>query len=127
MKTEFFFVYGTLKEDGRFAKDFDRYRVTSKKATVSNMDLYKINWFPGILPGNGTVIGELHEYKDPETVVALMDRIEGYDGSKQSLFKREHRTVITESGKKVKATMYLFNHKVKKTQLIKSGIWTNKI
>lgn len=134
MKTEFFFVYGTLKKDGRFAKDFDKYRINSEKATISNMNLYKINWFPGMLPGNGTVIGELHEYKDPKTVVALMNRIEGCDGSKQGLFKREHRIVVTESGKKVKAIMYLFNHKVKqfgdayniKTQPIKSGIWINK-
>lgn len=127
MKTDYFFVYGTLKKNGLYAKYFDDYRISSEKATVNNMDLYKIGWFPGVVPGTGTVVGELHEYKEPDTVTKLMNRIEGCTGTKQELFRREHRIITTISGKKIKANIYIFNQGIKKAKLIKDGIWINKI
>lgn len=126
MKTDFFFVYGTLKKDGIYAEQFDKYRISLERATINNMDLYKIGWFPGMIPGNGNVIGELHEYKEPSIVTTLMNRIEGCDGSKQALFRREYRTIITESSKEIEANVYLFNLGVKKAELIEDGIWINK-
>lgn len=125
MKTDFFFVYGTLKIGGVYAKHFDKFRVSSKSATINNMNLYKIGYFPGVIPGNGVVVGELHEYKNPEIVTTYMDQIEGYDGSKQSLFRREYRTVVTKSGKKVKANVYIYNYKASCTKQINNGIWVN--
>lgn len=126
METDFFFVYGTLKKDGLYAKQFDQYRINSEDATIDNMELYKIGWFPGMVPGNKTVTGELHEYKDPNIVTALMNKIESCDGSKQALFRCEHRTVTTKLGKKIKAAVYIFNHNINYMKLIKNGIWINK-
>ena len=134
MKTDFFFVYGTLKEGGVFSKRFDKLRVNSEKATINNMTLYKIGWFPGIIPGNDTVIGELHEYKEPDIVMQNMDRIEGYinhveQNSAQNLFIRERKIVITKSGKKVKSIVYIFNYEtngMNHIKPIKSGIWVNR-
>lgn len=124
MKTEFFFVYGTLKTGGVFAEKFNTYRLNSEKATLNDMTLYNLGWFPGILPGRGIVVGELHEYKNPDTVMAHMDQIEGYNGEKDSLFNREYRIVITESGKEVKAIMYVYNNKpAPEMKVIKNGVW----
>lgn len=126
METEFFFVYGTLKKGGVFAEHFNGYRVSSEKATINNMNLYSIGWFPGILPGNGTVIGELHEYKEPKTVTTLMDQIEGYNKAnpKQSLFIRKYVTVVTKTDKEIKAVVYIYNNpKHVDLKQIHSGIW----
>ena len=127
MTTDFFFVYGTLKKGGHFAKYFDNYRLSSEKATLYDMTLYNLGWFPGILPGKGFVIGELHKYKDPDIVLAHMDRIEGYNDTEGDLFKRKCRTIITESGKKVKAIVYVYNDKPsQQITLIESGVWDLK-
>lgn len=123
MKTKFFFVYGTLKVGGVFAEHFDIYRLSAEKATLNNMDLYNIGWFPGILPGKGTVVGELHEYREPDIVLEHMDQIEGYNRDKDDLFIRKSRSVVTETGKNVEATVYIFNGTNVPTDLIKSGVW----
>lgn len=127
MTTDFFFVYGTLKEGGHFAKEFDKFRVSSEKATLYDMSLYNLGWFPGILSGKGSVIGELHKYKEPDIVLAHMDRIEGYNDTEGDLFKRKYKTVITESGKEVKAIVYVYNNKPsQQATLIKNGVWDLK-
>ena len=125
MKTKLFFVYGTLKRGGTLASGFDSSRISSEKATIHNMNLYQLGWFPGIVPGDGQVIGELHEYKDPDEVVQAMDMMEGYDGTENSLFTRELAEVITSTGKKIEAIVYVFNKGKKEVfgNLIKSGIW----
>lgn len=141
METDFFFVYGTLKVGGYYANDFDKLRISSEKAIINNMNLYKISYYPGILPGIGTVTGELHEYKNPEIVIQLMDRIEGYKPKLKpelSLFKRKRMVVITEAGKEVEANLYIYNYKITRKEvksykyqiegatLIKNGIWNIK-
>lgn len=123
MKLKAFFVYGTLKIGGVFAKHFDEYRLSSEKATLKDMDLYKVGWFPGILPGKGSVIGELHKYKEPDAVLKHMDRIEGYNGNENDLFKREHKTVITASGKEVEAIVYVYNNDPASMKMIENGVW----
>ena len=124
MKSKAFFVYGTLKIGGVFAKHFDEHRLSSEKATLKGMDLYEVGWFPGILPGKGPVIGELHNYKNPDTVLKHMDQIEGYNDNENDLFKRECKTVITASGKEVEAIVYVYNNNVPSSlEIIENGIW----
>jgi len=126
MKTDFFFVYGTLKIGGCYADRFDKFRVSSEKAILNNMNLYKIGGFPGMTPGNGTVIGELHEYTEPGIVMQQMDYIEGYAETQYDLFIRKRKVVIIKSGKEVEAIVYIFNREITGVKLIKNGIWINK-
>jgi gamma-glutamylcyclotransferase (GGCT)/AIG2-like uncharacterized protein YtfP len=128
-KTDFFFVYGTLKVGGHFAEHFDEYRVSSVKANLLGHDLFNLGWFPGIVPGPGKVIGELHEYRYPDIVTKAMDRIEGYTGDpKNSLFVRKLVTVtINETGEKVTCHAYEFNSKPSSNaEKVESGIWALK-
>ena len=57
--------------------------------------------------------------------MALMDRIEGYNGTKGSLFIRKKVQVETDT--KEKATVYVFNEKtygmVDTSNVIKAGVW----
>ena len=126
MITDFFFVYGTLKKGGCFAKEFDKFRVNSEEASINNMNLYKIGWFPGIVPGDGSVKGELHEYKEVDKVRQIMNHIEGCTGSKSDLFRCERHNVITSSGKEIKADVYIFNQSIKHAKPIKNEVWLNK-
>ncbi len=124
-KTDLFFVYGTLKLGGRFAKQFDGLRVSSVKAEVEGYDLFDLGSYPGIKPGLGKVIGELHEYQDPEKVTKIMDSIEGYHPElRDGMYLRRRVSVKTETGKTVEANIYVYNFKVtSQAEKIKSGIW----
>jgi gamma-glutamylcyclotransferase (GGCT)/AIG2-like uncharacterized protein YtfP len=125
MDTESFFVYGTLKVGGRFAQQFDDVRVSSVKAEVEGFDLWHLGSFPGIKPGAGKVIGELHEYKDPEKVTRRMDSIEGYmPDIKDGMYLRKRVSVKTEDGGIKEANIYVFNLKVPpRAKKLDSGIW----
>jgi gamma-glutamylcyclotransferase (GGCT)/AIG2-like uncharacterized protein YtfP len=125
MKTDSFFVYGTLKVGGHFAKQFDRFRVNSVKAEVVGYDLFNLGSFPGIKPGAGKVIGELHEYREPEKVTKAMDSIEGYVPEvKDGMYIRKRVSVKTETGEIKEANIYIFNLKVpERAKKLESGIW----
>ena len=123
-KIKYFFVYGTLKIGGRFAKGFDELRKSSTAATVSGFDLHNLGAFPGVVHGTGQLHGEVHEYSEHEKVLASMDRIEGYDGTLNSLFVREVIDVVVDD-KTVQAYIYVFNssHRLPKSTLVETGRW----
>lgn len=104
-KTVEVFVYGTLKQGGRLSNPTLKDRLVDvKKATLKGATLYDLGSFPGISlrkdeDKDREVIGELHTYKDPKTVVDMMDRIEGVGSTEDnSLFVRQEAIVQTEDG-----------------------------
>lgn len=120
-----FFVYGTLKVGGRFAKGFDNSRLKSTTAVLSGFNLYDLGWFPGIKEGDGEVHGELHEYDNVGAVTKELDRIEGFSENDKtgSLFVRKRLPVKTDKGI-VEANVYVFNRALgKDDKLVQSGIW----
>lgn len=125
MKTDRFFVYGTLKVGGRFAERFDPLRVSSVKAEVEGYDLFDLGSYPGIKPGSGKVIGELHEYQEPERVTKAMDSIEGYHPDlKDGMYLRRRVPVKTEDGEIVEANIYVYNFRTTdRAKKIESGVW----
>lgn len=110
-----FFVYGTLKVGGAFAGVFDEFRINSKKAVLEGYDLYNLGWFPGIIEGNGKVMGEIHEYKseDIDWIRRQFDRIEGYSEivPESSMYLRKELNIKTENGDIEEAYVYVFNKK----------------
>lgn len=126
---KYFFVYGTLKVDGRLARPFDKARVSSIHAVLEGFDLFDLGWFPGIKTGKGVVYGELHEYVDTLTARTAFDKIECFnpDTPTSSLYVRETVTALTEDNKRVNAYVYIFNQDVDKfdARKIESGIWDN--
>lgn len=126
-----FFVYGTLKEGGFFAQNFDKIRKSSEVAKLKGFDLYKIghgttSWFPGIVEGEGTVVGEIHEYEHEEVVLATMDNIEGYreNDPENSFYRRRELEVELENGSLEKAYVYIFNEKLNDNwPKLETGVW----
>ncbi len=128
-----FFVYGTLKVGGYFAYAFDGVRESSHSASLEGFDLFRVQGhgnggFPGISPGKGIVLGELHKFSDKElpAVMRMMDRIEGYNekDEKGSLYIRKTMPVTNvEDGYTEMAHLYVFNGSTKALDKISSGVW----
>jgi gamma-glutamylcyclotransferase (GGCT)/AIG2-like uncharacterized protein YtfP len=125
MKTDFFFVYGTLKVGGKLAWQFDEVRTESVEAELEGYDLFNMGWFPAIFPGKGKVTGELHKYKDPTNVRNAMDFIEGYrPESGKGMYIRKQATVKTKTGELFDANIYVFHtDPTKHSEKIDSGVW----
>jgi gamma-glutamylcyclotransferase (GGCT)/AIG2-like uncharacterized protein YtfP len=127
-----FFVYGTLKMGGYFAEQFNSRREYSKVAILHKYDLFAVGkiptQFPGIVPGEGSVIGELHEFPQNQviSVTMEMDMIEGYSGRDEynSLYLRKIAVIELEDGSFTGANIYEFNGPIEKQyKKIESGIW----
>jgi gamma-glutamylcyclotransferase (GGCT)/AIG2-like uncharacterized protein YtfP len=125
MSKNIFFVYGTLKEGGFFAKRFNEYRVSVKKAIAEGQMYSVYNNYPAVVFNKKEKIyGEIHEYNTKE-VEKNLDKIEGYYGKEaaENLFNKIEITVTDMEGKKVKCKAYEFNRSVTDFFKIKSGIW----
>lgn len=106
--TGLIFVYGTLKLGGFYADQFDSFRIDSVKGHIEG-NLYDLGSFPGILlSGKNKVHGELHKYSEFDTVIKLMDQIEGYRGENHpdNFYERKAVEVTTETGEIIEAVTY---------------------
>ena len=125
-ETRKFFVYGTLKVGGALAsRPVEELRLDVEPAVLEGYDLYNLGWFPGIIPGDGKVYGELHEYADPETIYAVLDQIEGYrpNSPAHSLFVRKE-VVAYVDGHEVECEVYVYNQNLYANHTkIEDGIW----
>lgn len=120
------FVYGTLKIGGYFAKQFDRFRVSSKSATIQGTLFQTDEGYPALIKkGQDIIHGELHTYRDPTNVLNKMDYIEGFYGEKvkNNLFTREKILINTDDGNECEALVYFYNHNTDKNKRIENGIW----
>lgn len=84
--------------------------------------LYDLGRFPGAVPGEGTVHGELLRLHDPQ-VWAVLDRYEGYDPDREedSLFVR--RRVDLQEPSDQTAWVYWFNGDPTGQPRVPSGDW----
>lgn len=106
------FVYGTLLPDLKNYKRFiEPHNHKTYEARARGI-MYHINGdgYPVVLDGDGVVKGVLYETRDLKVILPEIDEIEKYtDVESQSLLIREIRDVeLLESGKTVKAHMYLW-------------------
>lgn len=128
-----FFVYGTLKIGGYFANVFDRVRVSHCAATLDGYVMYSIGesktaLFPGIVPGAGTIHGEVHTFKEEykNEVLATMDSIEGFQeyDKKGSFYIRKKVTVTLNTGEKETVFAYVYNFDIlDHYNKIENGVW----
>lgn len=88
--------------------------------------LYDLGSFPGAVPGDGVVHGELHQLGDPQ-VWSVLDRYEGYDEKRedQSLFIRRPVELIEPAGQG--AWLYWYNGDVSDPPRVPSGDWAKYV
>jgi len=119
------FVYGTLKVGGYFAEGLDKARKSSVPAKATGKLINIDNRFPGLIDGDGTVHGEIHEYDQFDRVLMVMDGIEGYTkrDPENSLYRRRVIEVETDAGETEEVYAYFFNRAADEWDEVKSGIW----
>jgi gamma-glutamylcyclotransferase (GGCT)/AIG2-like uncharacterized protein YtfP len=113
------FCYGTLKRNFRAHDILQKCNAVylGKAKTESRYQLYKVNWFPGMVfdehQQEGGVHGELYEITK-ETFVDL-DRYEGAP----DLFRREK--IRLDTGEE--AIAYIFNRDADDLERVEDGEW----
>ena len=88
--------------------------------------LYDLGRFPGAVPGDGIVRGELLRLHDPQ-VLRVLDRYEGYDADREddSLFVRRRVEVQEPSART--AWVYWFNGDLTGRPRVESGDWATYV
>lgn len=91
------FVYGTLRQGDCRSGVLQDYPCLASEAYIEGFDLLNLGAFPGIVPGEGRVRGELYEID--EVCLRVLDGIEGFrkDDPKHSLYLREQVVVEVPS------------------------------
>jgi gamma-glutamylcyclotransferase (GGCT)/AIG2-like uncharacterized protein YtfP len=122
------FVYGTLRKgDSRFGV-LDECPVIAEVAFLDQFEMLHLGGFPGIVPGNGRVRGEVYEID--EDILAQLDGIEGYyeDDPKGSLYLRQTVFPFHDDGGSIGETLtYVYNEgrwrSDRARNVIESGDW----
>ncbi len=114
------FVYGTLRPAlarGEPARLIQGLRACGT-ATVRGL-LYDLGGYPGLVPGEGAVRGDLLEITSPEQLAAL-DAYEECDGP-DPLYRRELMPVVRAEGEEAFAWVYLYARSLAAARLIPAG------
>lgn len=126
------FVYGTLKEGGQFAENFDNYRLKSFPATVYGSLYSVMDQFPALVLNEeeDLVFGEIHIYNHGTEVLKAMDLIEGCvvpteEGSPENMFNRALTiaTFLDDVDAELPVTVYTWNLESDNLVRINSGVW----
>lgn len=76
------FVYGSLRRGQRYRYRIDRHVIKAQRGTVRGRMFHYAAWpdgtgpWPYIVPGAGTVQGELLSFRDFDEAIAVLDEIE---------------------------------------------------
>jgi gamma-glutamylcyclotransferase (GGCT)/AIG2-like uncharacterized protein YtfP len=119
------FFYGTLMAgfDRRRRADIDSKLTFVGRATM-RAALFDLGLYPAAVPScEGEVLGELYETIDPDTVLAVLDEIEGYRPGRpdQSLYTRDRVDVRLTDGSELSAWAYFYNAPLGSAPRIASG------
>jgi gamma-glutamylcyclotransferase (GGCT)/AIG2-like uncharacterized protein YtfP len=106
-----FFFYGTLRHGQENYTLLRNYTMSERTACTHNMELYALNSFPMMVPGDGIVYGELttifpHLY---HYMLEKIDNLEGYRPYvNHCLYRRELIAVeLLETGQSINAWAYV--------------------
>ena len=86
--------------------------------------LFDLGLYPAAVPApDGQVWGEVYEMAEPETVLAVLDEIEGYrqDDPDRSLYLRQKTEVAMPDGSRAQAWVYFYNAPLGRAPRIASG------
>jgi gamma-glutamylcyclotransferase (GGCT)/AIG2-like uncharacterized protein YtfP len=123
--TDLVFFYGTLMAgfDRRRRADLEGKLTYVGRGTISAA-LFDLGLYPAAVPApEGRVWGELYEVLDPDTVLSVLDDIEGHRPGHpdQSLYTRDRTDVSLADGRSMPAWVYFYNAPLGSAARIVSG------
>lgn len=123
------FVYGTLKQGLGNHRIIKKYVRSSQNAIMRGW-MFNLDFYPGVVLGNGIVHGQLLELDMPEKAFSAMDILEGYQEPEhpRNLYERVKTTVTLENGEMVECFVYIMHERnkaelSKNATLMQSGMW----
>ncbi|MCB2014997.1 MAG: gamma-glutamylcyclotransferase family protein [Sphingobium sp.] len=121
------FVYGTLRQgcDNAQARALTEMAEWLCTAQVSGR-LLKVDWYPALTQGQGTVTGDIFRLHDPQAALALLDAYEECtsDFPQPWEYRREIVSADTPEGM-LRAWTYLYNRPADELPGIPGGDWLN--
>ena len=102
------FVYGTLQRGEVRVRCWPRPPISVEAATVRGT-LYDLGPYPALVAGDDTVAGELWHIarSDMAATLAALDRVEGFAGSSDNLYRRVIVTCRSAAGSTQAWSYYL--------------------
>lgn len=128
MKNQRVFVYGTLMT-GLRNHYLIKAHLKEVQAGKTNGILYDLPYgYPAMVPGNGTVYGELMELSEIEEALSVLDGLEDYFGvgCPDNLYNRVHQEVETTGGEKLMSYLYIWarpDELMRRGTLVPDGDW----
>ena len=119
------FVYGTLLSELPLSHILDNAKFLGK-AVAGGVQLYNLDYYPGIKYGDSAVIGEIYSVNN-ETLQTL-DTVEGFDTNNidNSLYQRSKIRIILPTIT-IPVYSYFYNLAVDESTLIEDGDYRNFI
>jgi gamma-glutamylcyclotransferase (GGCT)/AIG2-like uncharacterized protein YtfP len=114
------FVYGTLKRGQVRERCWPRRPTAVESATVRGA-LYDLGKYPALIAGEDTITGELWHLSpdDLAETLTVLDRVEGFAGRSDDLYRREIIDCHTAAGSEAAWTYVFFQaHRLLESQRI---------
>jgi gamma-glutamylcyclotransferase (GGCT)/AIG2-like uncharacterized protein YtfP len=124
--TAFIFVYGGLM------RGFDLHHYLSGATFIGEGwiagRLVALGRYPGLLDGDGKVIGEIYRLEDVAASLEALDDLEEFDPAdpRQSVYLRVVRDVHGEDGATMSAWVYVYNRDASTAPFIRNGDWRQR-
>ncbi len=115
----YLFVYGTLKRSFSLHK-YLQGACFLGEGYIKGFEMYDLGSYPGIVPGNGIVYGEVYQVYPAD--LALVDEIEA-EGEE---YQRRLVPVFLASGDVLEAFVYVYLGDVSLRPVVANGIWSKK-
>ena len=127
MKSEYIFVYGTLRKEAALSigKLLEQHGDYVSRGHMQGK-LYEIDGYPGAVESDDKsekIFGELYIINRPDIVFPQLDEYEGCAESfpEPHEYIRKKVAVTLSGGEGVKAWVYIYNNKINNMERIRSG------
>jgi len=127
---EHVFFYGTLKqgEPLYLLEGIKDLRLEVLPARVQGGLLYNLGLFPGMILKSdaGVVMGEVHRFRQIETVLGILDEVEEYygEGNPNNLYRRvEQKAELLNGEGFITCWVYEYVGPLEGAGLIENGVW----
>jgi len=124
------FFYGTLKQGQPLylLEGIKDLRLEVLPARVQGGLLYNLGLFPGMIlkSDGGVVMGEVHRFRQIETVLGILDEVEEYygEGNPNNLYRRvEQKAELLNVEGFITCWVYEYVGPLEGASLIKNGVW----
>ena len=124
------FFYGSMKkgEPLYFLEGIRDLRLEVFPARMQGGLLYNLGFFPGMIlkSDGGVIVGEVHIFRQIETVLGILDEVEEYygEGNPNNLYRRVEREAELLNGEGfVTCWVYEYVGSLEGAELLESGIW----